>query len=77
MSIKTRWEIYKEKNGVTPLDILNPNTKMVENIIHEKRMNICKSCPEFLSLTKQCSKCGCFMEIKTKMEQAICPLGKW
>ena len=24
---KNRWQQYKEKNGVTPLDLLNPMTK--------------------------------------------------
>jgi hypothetical protein len=24
---KSKWEEYKEKNGVTPLDLLNPRTK--------------------------------------------------
>jgi hypothetical protein len=28
---KSRWEIYKEKNGVTPLDMINPNTKRVSD----------------------------------------------
>ena len=25
--MKSRWQQYKEKNGVTPLDFLNPMTK--------------------------------------------------
>jgi len=28
-------------------------------------------------LSKQCKKCGCFMAIKTKLQAATCPLGKW
>lgn len=77
MTLKTRWELYKEKNGVTPLDLLNPNTIKVEDTVSKTRMDICKSCPEFVRLTNQCKKCGCFMEIKTTMEQAKCPIGKW
>ena len=41
------------------------------------RYEICKSCPELISLTKQCKKCMCFMVIKTKVKNATCPLGKW
>lgn len=75
--MKTRWEQYKEKNGVTPLDLLNPATKKVSDSLAEDRLNICKTCPEFFSLTTQCKKCGCFMAAKTKLESAKCPLNKW
>jgi hypothetical protein len=73
----TPWQKYKEKHGVTPLDLLNPKTRYVENNIKIDRMNICKACPELIELTGQCKKCGCFMEIKTKLESAKCPLQKW
>lgn len=75
--IKTRWEQYKEKNGVSPLDALNPMTKNAEPHISDARMNICMGCPELINLTKQCKKCGCFMLVKTKLEAAKCPEGKW
>lgn len=74
---KTRWEQYKEKNGVTPLDALNPKTKKTTAEISQYRLNICLSCPELINLTKQCKKCGCFMEVKTKLDSAKCPLAKW
>lgn len=75
--MKSKWEEYKEKNGVTPLDMLNPKTKHAEENISEQRLDICRSCPELISLTTQCKKCGCFMAAKTKLEAAKCPLGKW
>jgi hypothetical protein len=74
---KSRWELYKEKNGVTPLDFLNPNTKNAEASVSDFRLTICQGCPEFVKLTKQFKKCGCFMELKTKLELAKCPIGKW
>lgn len=43
----------------------------------ERRFAICQECPEIIELTSTCSKCGCFMYIKTKIERAACPLGKW
>lgn len=75
--MKSKWEEYKEKNGVTPLDMLNPKTRHIEESIAIKRLEICKSCPELISLSTQCKKCGCFMAIKTKLEAAKCPIGKW
>ena len=77
MSKKTPWQIYKEKNGVTPLDIFKPNTKESDPDVANKRYEICLQCPELIDLTKQCKKCGCFMNIKTKYEAARCPIGKW
>ena len=74
---KSRWQEYKEKNGVTPLDMLNPNTKRVVEEISEHRLSICKGCPEFFTTTSQCKKCGCFMTAKTRLEAAKCPIGKW
>jgi hypothetical protein len=74
---KSRWEQYKEKNGITPLELLNPNTIKVEDSVADRRYSICRACPEFINLTKQCKKCGCSMVLKTKFEEAKCPLGKW
>jgi hypothetical protein len=74
---KSRWEQYKEKNGVTPLDMLNPMTRHADLDMANTRMTICNSCPEIIKITSQCKKCGCFMPAKTKLEAAKCPIGKW
>ena len=73
----SRWEQYKQKNGVTPLDLLNPKTRPAEAEVSNNRYNICKTCPELIHITSQCKKCGCFMSVKTRLESAKCPLGKW
>lgn len=74
---KSRWQEYKEKNGVTPLDLLNPRTKHAAEELSISRMSICQSCPELIKLTTQCKQCGCIMNLKTKLEAAKCPIGKW
>lgn len=71
------WEKYKEKYGVTPLDLLNPKTKHTLQDEADRRYAICLACPELIQLTKQCKQCGCFMQAKTKLEAAKCPLSKW
>jgi hypothetical protein len=72
------WQRYKQNLGDTrPWDALNPNTNWVDKDIHISRFNLCKVCPEFISLTTQCKKCGCFMAVKTRIEKAACPIGKW
>jgi hypothetical protein len=73
----SRWSEYKEKNGVTPLDLLNPMTKRSSEELEKSRIDICKACPELIKLTTQCKKCGCIMSAKVKLEAAKCPIGKW
>lgn len=42
----------------------------------EERLSICHQCPEIRNLDI-CNQCGCFMQIKTRIFFATCPLGKW
>jgi hypothetical protein len=74
----TAWQKYKQNLGeARPWDLINPNKTNVSEDIQNSRFNICLSCPELINLTKQCKKCGCFMQAKTKIELAECPIGKW
>lgn len=75
---KIREIIENNRNAsVSPMDILNPKTEWVDDSISGPRLLICQGCPEFIKLSSQCKKCGCFMAIKTKLEKAECPIGKW
>jgi len=40
-----------------------------------KRLDICSSC-EYL-INNRCLKCGCFIEVKTRLGTSKCPIGKW
>jgi hypothetical protein len=60
-----------------PWDIFNKNLGRVTEIVSKERMELCKACPHYVALTQQCTKCGCFMELKTKLPNAVCPIGKW
>lgn len=64
-------------NNVKPWDLLNPNKKRSPESLANERFEICKSCPNLIKLSNQCKKCGCFMQLKTKLEDATCPEGKW
>jgi hypothetical protein len=73
----SKWEQWKENLGETrPWDMLNRNAYMASDETVATRLDLCGSCEEF-SITRQCKKCGCFMDMKTKLENASCPLGKW
>ena len=77
-SKKSLWQQYKENLGDTrPWDLINPNSESASEEKADNRFSICKACPELIQATKQCKKCGCFMAAKTKLEKALCPLGKW
>jgi len=74
----SKWEEYKKKLGDTrPWDVLNPNTERSEESSAIERLNICFDCDRFIKVTKQCKECGCFMVLKTKLANAVCPIGKW
>ena len=74
----SKWEEFKKAQGETrPWHVLDPNKFVEDEELGKERMAICKACPELIQLTKQCKKCGCFMEMKTKLEYAKCPIGKW
>lgn len=65
------------ENKSRPWDLFNKNIGRVQGEISEERLSICKQCPELIKLTTQCKKCGCFMNAKTKLPNAECPIGKW
>ena len=41
----------------------------------KQRLTICEGC-EFYKDTR-CTKCGCYMAVKTHLKAANCPIGKW
>jgi hypothetical protein len=63
-------------DGAKPWHLLNKDN-YVDSAIADKRFSICLECPRLLKKTKQCRECGCFMELKTKLYNASCPIGKW
>jgi hypothetical protein len=78
MSNKSRWEEYKEKLGTTrPWDVISRTTSYATEEESQNRWSICEQCPRLLKTTSQCKECGCFMKIKVKLKEAVCPLGKW
>jgi hypothetical protein len=75
---KNAWQKWKENLGETrPWDLLNPATEYVSEEDAAKRLDICKACPRLIKATSQCKECGCFMNLKTKLADASCPLHKW
>ena len=57
-------------------DLFNGSARTPEEI-SAYRLEICNGCEFFRKATNQCKKCGCFMKLKTTLEKAKCPIGKW
>ncbi len=74
----SKWDEWKKAQGETrPWHLLDSSKYLDDQKVADKRLEICRACPELIQLTTQCKKCGCFMAAKTKLEAAKCPLGKW
>lgn len=43
----------------------------------EKRLGICKTCQFFDKTSQKCSKCGCYLAVKTYLKAEHCPVHKW
>jgi len=43
----------------------------------DRRLAICRTCPNFRPRTARCGLCGCFMQIKARLRGSKCPAGKW
>ena len=64
-------------DNTKPWDLLNPNEPRSPEELSAYRLEICKGCKYFRQTTQTCRKCGCFMKLKTSLERAKCPIGKW
>lgn len=77
MTEKSRWQIWKESQAESkPWDLFNPDNH-VSKELQQERYNVCLGCPELIQATKTCKLCGCFMNQKTKLKMASCPINKW
>ena len=59
------------------LDLFDPRQPRSEKDLIESRLAICNECPWLDKRFTKCKKCGCFMQLKTTLIQASCPLHKW
>ena len=42
-----------------------------------RRIAICEGCEFFFVADRRCSKCNCWMDLKSKLRTAACPEDKW
>lgn len=58
-------------------DVLAGKLQLSSKELAEERMKVCRGCPAFKKLTRQCSLCGCQLDLKVKVLRAECPIGMW
>lgn len=73
----SEWKKFKQSTPPARPWHLIHKENYTDDITANNRLEICKSCPEFIKLTTQCKKCGCIMKLKTVLKHATCPIGKW
>ena len=44
---------------------------------YESRIEVCRGCPHFGGVSQRCWVCGCFMPVKARIADAVCPVGRW
>lgn len=79
----------KQTNKKIKASIADMTKSLIENSVNivktgtltkearDERLNTCIQCEHFIEKSKRCSECGCFMEAKTWITGATCPVGKW
>jgi len=58
-------------------DLFDPRQPRSDKDLIEHRLNICQQCPWLDKRLTKCRKCGCHMKLKSTLEKAFCPEGKW
>lgn len=71
------WYYRYMGDDVKFLDLFDPNQPRSDKEIIEGRLEICNECPWLNKALQKCRKCGCFMQLKTTLLNAKCPIGKW
>lgn len=58
-------------------DLIAGKLKLSEEELAAERVKMCEQCPHFKKIARQCSMCGCFIDMKAKVLLASCPADKW
>jgi len=58
-------------------DLIAGKVVLSEAELAEERIKVCNECDAFRRMSRTCSVCNCFMDLKTKILRASCPLELW
>jgi hypothetical protein len=59
--------------------LLSGGQLRVDDSEFERRMTLCRACPEYDPVSVRCRKCSCFLNLKARLESETgqCPLKRW
>jgi hypothetical protein len=64
-------------SAVSTVKDLAKDSTLAAEATRQTRVEMCERCDKFRSATRQCSQCGCFVDMKARFQVMQCPLGKW
>jgi len=67
----------KDNGDVEFTDLFDRSQPRSDKELIDYRLSICNTCPAFNKRMQKCTKCGCFMKLKSTLRRASCPIGKW
>lgn len=71
----------KERLHAAKQSVIEQTAKQLGSIADEyvitERLSTCNSCEHIFKPTMQCTKCGCFVQIKARVVEFSCPINKW
>lgn len=67
----------KDNGDVEFLDLFDVKQPRSSKETIEERLAICNTCPALNKRIMKCKKCGCYMRLKSTLQLAKCPIGKW
>ncbi len=73
---ETQAMIVPEEKRDRIRDLFVPSARTTQEV-KDYRFSVCLECPRLTAVTHQCKECMCFMNKKTWLKDASCPLGKW
>jgi hypothetical protein len=56
--------------------VLGFSIPLVNSEEANRRLDICRNCPEFRKTTGTCKMCNCIMKFKVRIANNSCPIGK-
>jgi len=63
--------------GDVARDVATGEEVFVSEEIKQSRLELCYSCSHYEEDSKRCRACGCFLDYKTSVKSATCPIMKW
>ena len=58
-------------------DMIHGKLEFSEKELAANRIVTSERCENFTKVSRQCKLCSCFMDAKTKLLHAGCPVNKW